>query len=255
MADGITIGQAAAFVGVTVRTIRHYHQNGLVEEPDRDVSGYRRYESADLVRLIQIRTLADAGVPLSEIAAILAADPDRFAAALIDVEQRLTDRIDELIARRDMLHQLASGDRLLLPDRACALLDRMPGLGFTENDVSIAREGLVLVKALTPESLDGYLTQVEDTLTDPQYVSLIRRVWRAGDWEPDDPRIDELATVLADHLHAHPDRLPALTGLQTRSDGAIRHQMLNHHGEDQKPGWARLTELIQTKLRATAGTD
>ncbi|MDT0466653.1 MerR family transcriptional regulator [Streptomyces gibsoniae] len=50
MTDGITIGQAAAFAGVTVKTIRHYHQNGLIYEPHRDSSGYRRYGTADLLR-------------------------------------------------------------------------------------------------------------------------------------------------------------------------------------------------------------
>ncbi|MFD0268057.1 MerR family transcriptional regulator, partial [Streptomyces sp. NPDC127106] len=67
MTGGVTIGQAAAFAGVTVKTVRHYHQHGLIDEPRRDASGYRRYGSADLLRLIQVRTLAAAGVPLAEV--------------------------------------------------------------------------------------------------------------------------------------------------------------------------------------------
>jgi DNA-binding transcriptional MerR regulator len=59
---GVTIGQAAAFAGVTIKTVRHYHKLGLVDEPDRDSSGYRRYGSDDLLRLVQVRALADAGV-------------------------------------------------------------------------------------------------------------------------------------------------------------------------------------------------
>jgi DNA-binding transcriptional MerR regulator len=250
MTDGITIGQAATFVGVTIKTIRHYHQHGLIEEPGRDSSGYRRYGSADLLRLVQVRTLAGAGVPLAEIAAILDADPDQFAVAIVDVEQRLTSRIDELIARRDMLHRLAGGDRVLLPDRACALLDRMTGLGFTEADVTTARDGLVLVRALVPESLDDYLAQVEQSLEDPRYVSLIKRVWRAGEWDPDDPRIDELATALVEHLRTNPSLTPMLSGLAARDDGTTRREMLTRHDEDQRPGWTRLTGLIQAKLRA-----
>ncbi|MGN5381787.1 MerR family transcriptional regulator [Streptomyces lasalocidi] len=191
MTDGITIGQAAAFAGVTVKTIRHYHQHGLIDEPRRDTSGYRRYGSADLLRLVQVRTLAGAGVPLAEITAILDADPDRFAAALLDVEQQLTSRIDELAARRDMLHRLAGGDRALLPDRACTLLDRMPGLGYTADDVTTIREALVLVRALVPEGFDHYLAQIERGLDDPRYVSLIQRCWRAerlGTRRPPDRR-------------------------------------------------------------------
>ncbi|SDM04674.1 MerR family transcriptional regulator [Nonomuraea jiangxiensis] len=36
----------AGFLGVTVKTVRHYHKLGLVKEPERDSSGYHRYGSA-----------------------------------------------------------------------------------------------------------------------------------------------------------------------------------------------------------------
>ncbi|MEU2014302.1 MerR family transcriptional regulator, partial [Nocardia sp. NPDC019302] len=74
MNNGVTIGQAAAFVGITVKTVRHYHKLGLVGEPDRDSSGFRRYGSAELLRLVQVRTLAAAGVALAEIGSMLDAD-------------------------------------------------------------------------------------------------------------------------------------------------------------------------------------
>jgi DNA-binding transcriptional MerR regulator len=254
MTDGVTIGRAAAFAGVTVRTVRHYHQHGLIEEPRRDGSGYRRYGSADLLRIVQIRTLAAAGVPLAEVGAILDADPDRLAAALADVDRRLTDRIDDLIARRGTLRRLATGDRALLPDRALALLDRAPDLGFTPDDVTVVREGLLLVKALVPEGFDDYIRRIERALDDPRYVSLIVRMWRAAEWEPDDPRVDELAAAVADHFLAHPALLPIPAGLRARTDSAIRYSLLAHHGQEQKPAWTRLTALIEARLRS-AGID
>ena len=61
----LTIGQLAAYAGVTVRAVRHYHRTGLLPEPERDASGYRRYPAAAVVELIRIRTLAAAGVPLA----------------------------------------------------------------------------------------------------------------------------------------------------------------------------------------------
>ena len=102
--------------------------------------------------------------------------------------------------------------------------------------------------------LDDYLTQIEHGLEDPRYVTLIKLNLRAGDLEPDDPRVEQIATALADHFIADPSLLPALTGLQTRDDGAIRHELLNHHGEEEKPAWARMTALIEAKLRS-AGID
>lgn len=252
MTGGVTIGQAAAFAGVTVKTVRHYHKHGLIDEPRRDNSGYRCYGSADLLRLVQVRTLAAAGVPLAEIGATVDADPDRFAAALVNVERRLTDRINDLIARRDTLHRLATGDRALLPDRALALLDRAADFGFTPDDVTMAREGLVLVRALVPEGFDDYLSRIERALDDPRYMSLIKRMWCAAEWEPDDPRVDELATAMADHYLAHPSLLPIPAGLQARTDSAIRYSLLTHHGQEQKPAWARLTTLVEAHLRSAS---
>ena len=75
----LTIGQLAAYAGVTVRAVRHYHQIGLLPEPERDASGYRRYGATAVVSLIKIRTLANAGVPLSQIGQMLEADASTFA--------------------------------------------------------------------------------------------------------------------------------------------------------------------------------
>jgi DNA-binding transcriptional MerR regulator len=78
----LTISQLAAYAGVTVRAVRHYHATGLLPEPARDHSGYRRYDAAAVVQLIRIRTLAEAGVPLSRVQELLAADEEEFAAAV-----------------------------------------------------------------------------------------------------------------------------------------------------------------------------
>ncbi|ASR37589.1 MerR family transcriptional regulator [Prauserella marina] len=250
MTYGVTIGQAAAFAGITVKTIRHYHRRGLVAEPRRDASGYRRYETAELLRLVQVRTLAEAGVPLAEIGPILDSGADEFAVALADVERRLTDRITELTSRRDTLHRLATGDRVLLPDRALALLDGAAALGFATDDLTMIREALVLFRALVPEGFDDYLAQIEQALEHPRYLALIKRMWRCGDWAPDDPRVDELAAAIADYLVAHPSLLPIPAGIQARTDGETRYAMLKHYGEEQKPVWARLTVLIETRLRS-----
>ncbi|AQZ60653.1 transcriptional regulator, MerR family [[Actinomadura] parvosata subsp. kistnae] len=251
MTAGVTIGQAAAFAGVTVKTVRHYHRLGLIGEPRRDASGYRRYGSADLLRLVQIRTLAAAGVPLAEVGAILDAGPDRFAAALADVERRLDERIDDLVARRDMLRRLVTGDRALLPAHVLEKLDRAAAeFGFTADDVTMAREGLVLIRALVPEGFDDYVSRVERALADPRYVALIKRLWQAAGWEPDDPRVDELAEALADHYLADPGLLPVPAALRERADGAIRYGLLSRHGEAGKPAWTRLNALVEARLRA-----
>ncbi|MER8231218.1 MerR family transcriptional regulator [Streptomyces sp. NPDC101490] len=250
MRNGVTIGQAAAFVGVTVKTVRHYHRLGLVAEPERDGSGYRRYGSGELLKLVQVRTLAAAGVPLAEIGPMLGAGAERFGAALADVERRLTERIDELAARRDTLHRLADGDRALLPERACAILERMRGLGFGPSYVAAQREALVLARALVPEGFDGFLTQLEHGLDDPEYIGLTLRGQEAESWEPDDPRIEELAAAMADRYLANPALLGDHASLRAWSRASAQYELINNHREDQAPVAARLTALTEARLRA-----
>ncbi|WP_434417495.1 MerR family transcriptional regulator [Nannocystis pusilla] len=251
MSKGVTIGQAAAFAGVTVKTVRHYHKHGLVEEPRRDSSGYRRYGSADLLRLVRVRTLAAAGVPLAEIGPLLDADPEQFAVAIADVQRRLSERIEALIARRATLDRLADGDGVLLPDRARAFLDRLPDFGLSPDDVMKIREGLVLARALVPSGFDDYLTQVERALHDTRFVALAKRSWEAEAWAPDDPRIEELATATVDHFLANPQLLAILTSFQgPTEDDAARYRIISDYGNDQALAFARLNRLIETKLRA-----
>src|SRR5262249_57602068 len=51
----ITIGQLASYAGVTVKAVRVYHARGLLPEPPRDASGYRRYTAEDPISLVTIR--------------------------------------------------------------------------------------------------------------------------------------------------------------------------------------------------------
>ncbi|MDQ7803106.1 MerR family transcriptional regulator [Amycolatopsis sp. A133] len=250
MGNGVTIGQAAAFAGVTVKTVRHYHKLGLAGEPERDGSGYRRYGSADLLRLVQVRTLAAAGVPLAEIGPLLDTDAAGFAAAIADVERRLTERIEDLKARRATLNRLADEDRALLPGRAVALLARLPGLGFSPDEVAATREGWVLARALVPDGFDDYLTQFGQAVEDPRLVALGRRAAEAATWDADDPRLAGLASDAAGLYLADPALLKTVTGLQARTDAAARYALIAHHGEERTPAAARLAELFEAELRA-----
>src|SRR5688500_6970308 len=108
----LTIGQLASYAGVTVRAVRHYHQVGLLPEPERDASGYRRYGALAVVELIKIRTLAEAGVPLSQVGELLRADQATFADAVKAIDRRLRGEITRLQTNRKQIAQLAAGDGL-----------------------------------------------------------------------------------------------------------------------------------------------
>ena len=60
----LTIGQLARYTSVPAKTVRYYHSIGLLPEPARDTSGYRRYGAGDAIALMKVRALAEAGIPL-----------------------------------------------------------------------------------------------------------------------------------------------------------------------------------------------
>ena len=57
----LTIGRLASYAGVTIRAVRHYHQVGLLLEPERDSSGYRTYDAA---AVLQTRVRDELGTPI-----------------------------------------------------------------------------------------------------------------------------------------------------------------------------------------------
>lgn len=62
--------ELADLADTTVNTIRHYHREGLLGQPDRLSNGYKQYGARHLMRLLQIRRLRDLGVPLARIEAV-----------------------------------------------------------------------------------------------------------------------------------------------------------------------------------------
>src|ERR1700721_834615 len=128
----LTIGHLAAYAGVTARAVRHYHQIGLLPEPERDASGYRRYGATAVVSLIKIRALANAGVPLSAIGEMLQADAPAFAEAVQGIDSHLREEIERLETSRKQIAQLAAGDSLALPPEVIPYLDRLREIGASE---------------------------------------------------------------------------------------------------------------------------
>lgn len=254
MTAGLTIGQAATFCGVTIKTVRHYHRVGLLQEPRRDSSGYRRYTSTDLLRLVQVRTLAEAGVALAEIDSIVGENLSVSAAALDDIDRRLVEQINELDARRRKLHRLSDGDRALLSDRACQLLAKHADLGFPPDFIAAQRDGLVLAKAFGPQFFEGFLTLLGYRLDDPEYVELQQRCWAAASWEPGDPRLEQLASAVADNLLKDRELMAAQGTVFSTPDAAARYRVINNHRADDLPTVARLKKLIEAHLR-TAGLE
>ncbi|MFJ4328304.1 MerR family transcriptional regulator [Streptomyces tricolor] len=96
-----SVGQVAGFAGVTVRTLHHYDEIGLLVPSERTYAGHRRYSDADLDRLQQILFYRELGFPLDEVAALLD-DPDA------DPRSHLRRQHDLLTARIEKLQKMAA---------------------------------------------------------------------------------------------------------------------------------------------------
>jgi DNA-binding transcriptional MerR regulator len=242
----LTIGQLASYAGVTVRTVRFYHQKGLLPEPERDASGYRRYDAAAVVELIRIRTLAEAGVPLSRARELLTADRDEFAAAVEQIDERLRAEIRERQRHRRRIAQLAAGDSLALPPEAVAYLERMRELGFPEPMVDGERDAWILVAAQLPDSMPKYMASKQAQIEDPAVLRLFRdMITAAFEWEGDDPRLPALADRLVASIEAVEDA--EWEAYAEDPMGAELVELLDSVFLDSTPIAGRLLELLEER--------
>ncbi len=80
--DGYTVGEVARLAGITVRTLHHYDDIGLLCPTGRTAGGYRVYGEADLERLHEILVYRELDLPLDGIRAVMSASGLDRAAVL-----------------------------------------------------------------------------------------------------------------------------------------------------------------------------
>ncbi len=88
----LTVSQVARLAGVSVRTLHHYDELGLLRPSGRSQAGYRLYEQADLQRLQQVLFFKELGFPLEEILRLVSDRAFDLRAALRMQRQLLTER-------------------------------------------------------------------------------------------------------------------------------------------------------------------
>ncbi len=91
-----TVGSVARMAGITVRTLHHYDEIGLLSPGDRSDAGYRRYDDADLERLQRILFFRELGFALDEIKTVMADGSADASAHLARQHAMLLDRVARL---------------------------------------------------------------------------------------------------------------------------------------------------------------
>lgn len=240
----ITIGQLARYVGVSTKTIRVYRDKGLLPEPERDASGYRRYGAAHAIDLIKIRTLAEAGVPLARIRDLRSATEDEFRLALERIDGDLSLRIRDLQSTQERLRRLADGHLPALPAEVGRYVEQLARLGFSDRWVALQQDLWILVFATHPDTALTLFRDQAQIMTDPALRELALDYDHAHDLDPRDPRIDDLATRLVDATH---DRYGTGDLPGYGADSAIP-ALIQGAVNSSSPAWRRLDTLIRAQL-------
>jgi DNA-binding transcriptional MerR regulator len=241
----ITIGQLAAYARVTIKAVRHYHKRGLLAEPSRDSSGYRRYTAQHAIDLVKIKTLAEAGVPLARVKELLAASPDRFAAAITEIDHNLQERAKELRRTRERIARLSAGDGLFVSADVAGYLDRLRELGVSQRAVQMERDGWILLQSASPKAAAVWFADKLEAIDDPEFVAIYLEYDEAFDWPADDPRLEALAD--RSELWFARQRDAALTSRkQPVADPGIVQLIATSTGSSS-PAWDRLKEIARER--------
>jgi DNA-binding transcriptional MerR regulator len=201
------IGELAELAGVTIRTIRYYHQAGVLPEPPRRSNGYRDYTVDHLVAVLRINQLTSSGLSLAQAGAV-AADTSSATTdeALDEVDRALEARIAALTEQRERLARARAGHHVGLSRVAAAL-------SLTSTDVPIA----ILLAHLYKDH--PQIDHLADALLEPKLrtalVSMQER-FDAIDETSTDSELEELTVWVRSLLAEFAGELPPLTDEQSQ---------------------------------------
>lgn len=246
----ITIGQLARYVGVSIKTIRVYHDKGLLDEPARDPSGYRRYTAQDAIDLIKVRTLAEAGVPLARIRALIAASDEVFQSAVAEIDGELSVRIRKLRDTQRRLRDIGSARTRLLPPEVHEHLLRLRELGFSERWVTLQSDLWILVFATHPDAARSLFDDQAEQLTDPMLRQLFLDYDRAHDLEPQDPLVADLARRMVEAT----TRRYGTGELPGQASTSAIPGLIQSAVNASSPAWRQIDFLIRNELQQRASS-
>ena len=206
-------------------------------------SGYRTYDATDVVRLIRIRTLAEAGVPLARVQDLLDATPAEFGEAVAQIDADLRARIRELQEHRRRIARLADGDSLAVPSEVVDYLDKLRATGVSEAMVEGERDGWILMAARWPEKIPELMVDKAAQLDDPRTVRLYGLIDEMVECGSDERRLGAVADLLVEMLEESAARGELNRYQEDMSDDAFIG-LVDSFASDSQPAVERLQELL-----------
>lgn len=165
--------ELARLSGTTVKTVRHYHQRGLLDEPERASNGYKQYGPEHLVRILQVRRLSELGLTLEQVGDLTAGHPAPDTGTDQAETLRTLDReLEANIVRQQQMRE----DIAAILDHGSAL-DLPSGFGQVKGELTEADRGLLLIYSqvldpTTMESMRAMLTEMNHTTESEEFRTL-----------------------------------------------------------------------------------
>lgn len=222
------IAEVAELAGVTVRTIRYYHQVGALPEPARRPNGYRSYTVDHLVTLLIIVQLTRSGLSLTHAGAVAAGSAASTDEALDEVDQALQAEITALSEQRERLARARAGGHVGLSRKAAAL-------SLSTNDAPIA----ILFAHLYAD--DPHVSRFAEALLEPERRSALAAIqdqFEAIDETTADADLEDLSSRLRSVVADLVDELPPLAPAQSQLLLTLVDRRLNDRQRDFLHGQA-----------------
>ncbi len=193
----------ARLAGVSVRTLRHYHQIGLLSEPPRTANGYRSYNVSHLIRLRRIGQLANLGMRLSEIPAVIDNQGAIETSTLDELDRALAQEIAVLERQRKTIAYLRERHGAI--DIPLELVTSLMSLeeGRTTAAKMAGREQAVLFGHIFDDEERTALACLYDRLAGPVLADVARELGERYDAlcsESDEQTISNLAETYVERL-------------------------------------------------------
>lgn len=223
--------QLAELAGITRRTLRHYHQVGVLAEPPRSDNGYRDYPPEAVVTILRVRRLQALGLSLVHIAEILdgsRTDP-RELYAHMDAE--LAVRIEQLTRQREHIAHLQHyGAPPDLPLHIAAPHDMLRRYGLPDDAAAVDRDHALLLSQILGPQGQAYMVAVYQLISSPDRAQIAAEVmvaWAELGDDVDGKQMDQLveqivtlfAPILATLQSEEGATIPALSDQQITEYG------------------------------------
>ena len=180
-----TIGELAKRTGISVRTLHHYDDVGLVSPSHRTVSGHRLYGREEVVRLQQLLSLRQMGFSLVEIRELLArSDFDARGVVLTHIDRlkrEIADR-QELCARLENIaahYESATADEFIRAIEVMTMFEKY----YTKEQLETLQQRAQMFG-------EDKMREVQEEW--PRLISAVREEMRRGT-DPKDPKVQALA--------------------------------------------------------------